>query len=95
MSTIYEKLSQERKELQAQGLVPEWMTTGGWQLFKEKYLWEARGLKDTYERIAKTAAQHTDDPDKWAAKFLMFFGAAGLLPLLLFLVTWAQSKVCQ
>ncbi|QVJ12731.1 ribonucleotide reductase of class Ia (aerobic), alpha subunit [Pseudomonas phage PSA11] len=69
MTSIYEKLSQERKELQAQGLVPEWMTTGGWQLFKEKYLWEARGLKDTYERIAKTAARHTDDPDKWASKF--------------------------
>jgi ribonucleoside-diphosphate reductase alpha chain len=67
--SIYEKLSQERKQLQRDGHVPEWFTTGGWQLFKEKYLHEAVGLKDTYMRIAKTAAQHTDEPESWAARF--------------------------
>lgn len=69
MTSIYEKLSVERKQLQREGHVPEFMTTGGWQLFKEKYLHEAVGLKDTYMRIAKTAAQHTDDPESWAARF--------------------------
>ena len=69
MVSIYEKLSQERKQLQRDGHVPEWFTTGGWQLFKEKYLHEAVGLKDTYMRIAKTAAQHTDEPESWAARF--------------------------
>lgn len=66
---IYEKLSAERKHLQALGELPEWMSTGGYQLFKDKYLHEARGLKDTYCRIAETAAKHTDDPDTWAARF--------------------------
>ena len=56
--TIYEQLSIERKQLQAEGELPMWFTTGGWQLFKDKYLYQAVGLKDTYERIAKTAARH-------------------------------------
>ena len=56
--TIYEQLSIERKQLQAEGEIPMWFTTGGWQLFKDKYLHNAVALKDTYERIAKTAAQH-------------------------------------
>lgn len=54
--SIFEKLSTERKKLQEQGLVPEWFTTHGWQLFKEKYLWDAEGVTDTFRRIAKTAA---------------------------------------
>lgn len=80
MVSIYDKLSQERKELQAQGYVPEWFTTGGWQLFKEKYLHEAVGLKDTYMRIAKTAAQHTDNPESWAARFFDIMWRGWLAP---------------
>ncbi|MNZ57949.1 Ribonucleoside-diphosphate reductase NrdZ [compost metagenome] len=80
MSSIYDKLSQERKELQAQGYVPEWFTTGGWQLFRENYLWEAKGLKDTYMRIAKTAAKHTDDPESWAARFFDVMWKGWLAP---------------
>lgn len=67
--SIYKKLSDERKELQHKGHIPDWFTTGGWQLFKEKYLHEADGIKDTYQRIAKTAAKWTDDPDAWASRF--------------------------
>lgn len=80
MVSIYDKLSQERKELQAQGHVPEWFTTGGWQLFKEKYLHEAVGLKDTFMRIAKTAAKHTDNPDSWAARFFDIMWRGWLAP---------------
>lgn len=80
MTSIYDKLSTERKELQAQGQVPEWFTTGGWQLFKEKYLHEAVGLKDTFMRIAKTAAQHTDNPDSWAARFFDIMWRGWLAP---------------
>lgn len=61
MSTnIYDKLSEERKELQAKGLVPEWYSTGGYQLFKEKYEYqtEGRSVRGQFERIAKTAAKH-------------------------------------
>lgn len=56
---LYEKLSKERKELQEQGLIPEWYTTAGWQLFKQKYLYGTdRAVKGQFERIAKTAAKH-------------------------------------
>ncbi len=58
MSTIYNKLSEERKDLQAKGLMPEFMTTGGWQLFKEKYLYEASNPLEQYRRIAESAAKH-------------------------------------
>ena len=59
MTTIYNQLSKERKEYQAVGLLPEWFTTGGWQLFKEKYLYgDEEGINDSYRRIAKCAAKH-------------------------------------
>lgn len=51
------KYSSERKRLQAQGQIPEWFTSGGYQLFKEKYQW-ADSPREQYEAIAWTAAQH-------------------------------------
>ena len=68
MSTIYNELSAERKRLQAEGLLPDWMTTGGWQTFR-KSLYKAKGLRDTYERIAHTAAKHTGNPEEWEKRF--------------------------
>ena len=41
MSTIYNELSAERKRLQAEGQLPDWMTTGGWQTFR-KSLYKAK-----------------------------------------------------
>ena len=60
MSNIYKELSEERKRLQAEGLVPEWYSTGGYQMFKEKYEYqtEGRSVRGQFERIAKTAAKH-------------------------------------
>lgn len=59
MTNIYNELSKERKKLQEEGLVPEWYTTGGYQLFKDKYLYGTdRSVKGQFERIAKTAAKH-------------------------------------
>ena len=56
--------------LQSTGDVPEWFTTGGFQLFKDKYLHNARGLRDTYLRISKTLSQHmVGYEDEWEAKF--------------------------
>ncbi len=57
---IYEKLSKERKELQEKDLVPSWYTTGGYQMFKEKYEYATNGrsVRGQFERIAKTAATH-------------------------------------
>lgn len=58
---LYKKLSEERKKLQEEGRVPEWMTTSGWQLFKEKYLYEASDFKEQAQRIAATASKHLGD----------------------------------
>lgn len=66
---IYDRLSEERKSLQGRGLLPEWLTTGGWQLLKEKYLSDGETLVDAYTRVASTAARHLDDPESWAKRF--------------------------
>lgn len=56
---LYEKLSEERKELQAKGLIPEWYSTAGWQMFKTKYLYDTdEAVKGQFKRIAATAAKH-------------------------------------
>ena len=58
--SIYKKLSEERKNLQEKDLVPQWYTTAGYQMFKEKYEWDTQGrsVRGQFERIAKTAAKH-------------------------------------
>ncbi|WP_461533504.1 ribonucleotide reductase N-terminal alpha domain-containing protein [Sinomicrobium sp.] len=80
MSNIYDRLSEERKKLQSQGLVPDWWSTGGFQLFKEKYLYQADNPKEQYERIAATLAVHTPDPDKWKVKFFDLMWKGWLSP---------------
>ena len=60
--------SKERKELQKQGLCPNWMTTMGWQLFSQKYLnGDCKNPKEQYQRIAKTLAEHApkEYPEFW------------------------------
>jgi len=65
----YEKLSQERKAMQAAGTMPEWMTTGGWQMFKSKYLYGTDTVRGQYQRIAKTAAAHMPKDGNWEERF--------------------------
>jgi len=57
---IYTKLSEERKRLQEEGKVPMWYTTGGYQMFKERYEYETNGesVLGQFKRIARTAAAH-------------------------------------
>ena len=74
-----EKLSEERKRLQEEGLLPEWYTTQGWQLFKEKYLW-ADTPHAQYVAIAETLARHTDDEPKWFTKFFNLMWKGWLSP---------------
>lgn len=57
--SIYEELSDERKELQAVGRLPPWLTTGAWQLLKEKYVTdECPDLYSVYKRISSAAARY-------------------------------------
>lgn len=56
---LYKRLSEERKKLQEEGLIPDWYSTGGWQMFKSKYMYGTdRAVRGQFERIAKTAAKH-------------------------------------
>lgn len=80
MSSIYEKLSEERKQFQKEGKLPEWFTTGAWQLIKEKILYNTDSLYLTYSRIARTAAAHTDDPDYWTKRFTEIMWKGWLAP---------------
>ena len=60
MSTsVYQKLSEERKIGQLEGKYPEWYTTGAYQMFKYSYEYEADGLRQQLERIAKTLAAYS------------------------------------
>lgn len=61
--SIYEKLSRERKKMQAEGTMPEWFSTAGWSLFKKNYLFGTDTVKGQFERIASTAAKHL--PEKY------------------------------
>ena len=80
MTTIYNKLSEERKKLQESGEMPEHWSTGSWQLFKEKYLYQADTPKEQYTRIAKTLATHTPNPDEWHEKFFDLMWKGWLSP---------------
>jgi ribonucleoside-diphosphate reductase alpha chain len=69
----YETFSKHRKEGQANGTVPSWMATAGYQLFVEKYLYKAKNPREQFERIARTAAKHapktSPDGRTWEDKF--------------------------
>ena len=72
--SIYEELGEERKNLQEEGLLPDWVTTLSWQMLKENYLSEKYpDLKSVYTRVAKHAAQYTTNPDEWEQKFFDLF----------------------
>lgn len=58
MDKVFEELSRERKDLQAKGYYPEWFTTQGHQMFKEKYKYEDTYLLGRHQTIAKTLAQY-------------------------------------
>ena len=55
---IYEELSTERKQMQEEGKLPKWFTTGGFQMFKETYEYQADGYNEQIMRIAACMAQH-------------------------------------
>lgn len=60
MKTIYEQLSEDRKKEQEEGKYPHWFTTGGYQMFKQSYEYQADGYRDQIKRIADTLSKHID-----------------------------------
>ena len=75
MTTKYKQLSRERKELQEQGLVPEWFITPGFQMFKDRYEYDTNGrsVRGQFERIAATAAKHLASIGKEQEGYDWFF----------------------
>lgn len=55
---LYEQLSEARKAGQLNGTVPDWMSTAGYQMFLQKYLYQADNPREQFMRIADTAAKH-------------------------------------
>lgn len=84
--TIFDELSEERKDLQEQWLLPEWVTTQSWQMLKEKMISDdVPDLKSLFTRITKHAASFTSNPPEWEQKFFELFWKgwlAGSTPVL-------------
>lgn len=79
-SGLYDKLSEERKKMQEDGDMPSFWSTGSWQLFKNKYLYQANTPREQYTRIAKTLSAHTPDPDYWCERFFDLMWKGWLSP---------------
>lgn len=56
--TILDRISRERKDGIAKGEIPDFFVTPGYQLFLDKYQYKGQTVKQTYQRISKTAAKH-------------------------------------
>lgn len=67
--SYYDALKEERKKLQAQGLVPDWMSTPGYQLWKSKYLHHKDNFYGQARLIAQTLAKHSPDYSYYAEEF--------------------------
>lgn len=77
----YEFLSAERKRLQQQGLLPNWYQTGGWGLFKSKYMEGSTSFNHRVAQIAATAAKHAPkDGVDWNEKFFEVIWKGWLSP---------------
>lgn len=75
------ELSEERKLSQTAGYTPEWFTTAGYQMFKERYLHQPT-IREQYRLIASTAASvlpevHRDDAER---KFFQLLWSGWISP---------------
>jgi ribonucleoside-diphosphate reductase alpha chain len=70
IKSIYDELGEERRLLQAEGKLPEWVTTPAYQMLKENYLSKKYpDLKSVYIRVASHAARYTSNQILWENKF--------------------------
>lgn len=78
----WDALSNERKDMQEQGLLPMWYITQGWQLFKERYAVEGEeGLRGRHRTVAKTLAQYmVGEEEKWEEIFFNEMWSGNLSP---------------
>ena len=95
--SIYEQLSEERKEGQKSGTIPSWMVTSGYQLVKEKYLSPGESVYDRYRAIADHAGQLADEmyPTRygdWSDKFFDLIWKGWLSPSTPVLINMGTNK---
>ena len=78
----FERLSQQRKQLQIEGFLPSWYTTQGWQMFQDGYQYGNEvGLLDRHRNIAKTLARHLKGREaEWEQRFFNILWAGRLSP---------------
>lgn len=77
----YERLSLERKELQAKGSLPGWYTTAAWQMFSEKYAEHpGQTFKDRIEVIANTLCKYWPNQKEAFDKFYQLMWQNILVP---------------
>jgi ribonucleoside-diphosphate reductase alpha chain len=62
-----EEMSKERKDGIVSGDIPEWYTTPGYQMFKSKYQFEGQTVKESFQRITKTASNNL--PKQYRQKY--------------------------
>lgn len=82
VSKKFEQLSEERKQLQAEGALPSWYTTQAWQMFKSKYLVPGESaVNGRHRTIAKTLAKHMAGMEaEWEEKFFNLMWSGVLSP---------------
>jgi ribonucleoside-diphosphate reductase alpha chain len=93
-NNIYEKLSEERKQGQKDGTIPEWMSTAGWQMFKQKYLHKAANPREQLMRIAATAAKHAPH-DSYKTDITNYSGYEDLWAAKFFNLLWSGHLACS
>jgi ribonucleoside-diphosphate reductase alpha chain len=93
--SIYEALGEEKAALQAQGLLPDWVTTISWQMLKENYLTDGyTDLRSIYTRVAHHAAKYTPNPEVWEPKFFELFWNGWLAASTPVLANMGTGKGC-
>jgi ribonucleoside-diphosphate reductase alpha chain len=92
--SIYDKLSEERLDQQLKKQLPNWMTTPGYQLLKEKYLFPDETYKQRIDTIAKTAARYMKDEYTWYLKFYELLWHGFLSPSTPILANMGRDKGC-
>lgn len=93
--SLYKQLSEERKNLQASGDLPEWVTTSSWQLLKSKYLLKGETLKDRFYNIANRAASYLPDPVAYEKRFFQLLWSGHLVLSTPILSNFGRGKGCS
>lgn len=82
MAKSFEEISEERKKLQAEGVIPEWYSTASWQMFSSKYQVPGEvGVRGRFETVAKTLSAHMVGKEaEWEEKFFNLMWKGWLSP---------------